>query len=410
MNNSIKKLTVTQFENLTKEQAFEYAKKINFKKAPYYFCRLSKTQLIEYARELNFKNVPKWVIDILGRGYFTACYYAEALNYKNVPKKIIYALSENGRESYRYARKIGFKNVPKTIIDRIAMYPYYSWKYAKNVLINKNLPFTEIDKIKLPQNIINTVKNSGGYNRDVLKKGTIFSFNFKDEIESDKDIRYYKVNVNKCPDELNAEIMEKIFEEENPHVWFNLWTEFPNFVPFYFTVNNKKYLCVCEYMYEYEYMDIVITEYTEPKIQSFSMKEIKKRLWEGHLINMFFEHCAKIITDNKSERVSHWIKELWLYCGWIQYNRIRPNNKAISYDLMRTYFFGGWGHNYDFFKSDLYGAYTEIKKTKPNIEDKSDNRLSFVKFKVFIRKTMQLLSKQQLTEEKLTNLAKQYLI
>ena len=33
-------------------------------------------------------------------------------------------------------------------------------------------------------------------------------------------------------------------------------------------------------------MDIVITEYTEPKIQSFSMKEIEKRLWENHLINM----------------------------------------------------------------------------------------------------------------------------
>ena len=125
---------------------------------------------------------------------------------------------------------------------------------------------------------------------------------------------------------------------------------------------------------------------------------------------MFFLHCAKIITDNKSERVSHWIKELWLYCGWIQYDRIKPDNKPISYDLMRQYFFGGWGHNYDFFKKDLFNAYIEIKKIKPEIQDKSNDRLAFVKFKIFLRKTMQLLSKQQLIEEKLTNLAKQYLI
>ncbi len=310
-------------------------------------------------------------------------------------------------QAFDYAKKLGFKNVPKIITDRIAMYPYWSYSYAREILMNKELPFTKIDLVKLPQNILNTIKNSGLYNITVLQKRNIFSFKFKDEIDPGK---YYKVNVNKCPDELNAEIMEKIFEEENPHVWFNLWTDFPNFVPFDFTVNNKKYLCVCEYMYEYEYMDIVITEYTEPKIQSFSMKEIEQKLGENHLHNMFFEHSAKIITDNKSERVSHWIKELWLYCGWIQYDRIKPDNKPISYDLMRQYFFGGWGHNYDFFKRDLYEAYTEIKKTKSNIEDKSDNRLAFVKFKVFIRKTMQLLSKQQLTEEELTNLAKQYLI
>ena len=38
-------------------------------------------------------------------------------------------------------------------------------------------------------------------------------------------------------------------------------------------INNKKYLCVCEYMWLYEYIDVVITEYTEPKIQSFNIKE-----------------------------------------------------------------------------------------------------------------------------------------
>ena len=77
---------------------------------------------------------------------------------------------------------------------------------------------------------------------------------------------------------------------------------------------------------------------------------------------------------------------------------------------MRTYFFGGWGHNYDFFKRDLFNTYTEIKKVKTEIQDKSNDRLAFVKFKIFLRKTMQMLSKQQLTKEKLTNLAKQYLI
>ena len=387
MNNSIEKLTRKQLENLTKEEAFEYAKKLGFKKVPYLVAeKLSRDKLFLYAKELNFKNVPKLIIDILGKYSRYSSYYAEELKYKNLPKKMIYALSGDGRESYRYAKNIGFKNVPKVITDRLAMYPYYSWEYVRNVLINENLPFTQIDSVKLPQNIINTAKISGGYNRDVLKKGKIFNFKFKDEIESDKDIRYYKVNVIKCPDELNAEILEKVFEEENPHIWLNLWTDFPNFVPFDFTVNNKRYLCVCEYMYEYEYMDIVITEYTEPKIQSFSMKEIEKRLWENHLINMFFEHSAKIITDNKSERVFHWIKELWLYCGWIQYDRIKPNNKTISYDLMRTYFFGGWGHNYDFFKQDLFNAYIEIKKINPEIQDKSNDRLAFVKFKVFIRK------------------------
>ena len=143
------------------------------------------------------------------------------------------------------------------------------------------------------------------------------------------------------------------------------------------------------------------------KLNSFEFISMIAGKW---LNNMFFEHCAKIITDNKSERVSHWIKELWLYCGWIQYDRIKPNNKPVSYNLMRQYFFGGWGHNYDFFKRDLYEAYIEIKKVKPEIQDKSNGRLAFVKFKIFLRKTMQMLSKQQLTEEKLTNLAKQYLI
>jgi len=311
-------------------------------------------------------------------------------------------------QAFEYVKKLGFKKVPKIITDRIAMYPFYSWLYAKNVLINNKLPFIEIDSVKLPQNILNTVKNSGIYNEEVLKKGNIFTFDFKDEIVPGKN---YKVYVNKCPDELNKEIMEKVFEEENPHIWHNMLTDFPNFLLFDFTVNNKKYLCVCEYMYLYEYMDIVITEYTEPKIQSFSMNEIRfNRLWEYNLSNMFFEHCAKIITDNKSERVSHWIKELWLYCSWIQYDRIKPDNKTISYNLMRKYFFGGWGHNYDFFKKDLYETYTDIKKTKPEIQDKSNNRLAFVKFKIFLRKTMQLLSKQQLTEENLATLARRYLI
>jgi len=68
-------------------------------------------------------------------------------------------------------------------------------------------------------------------------------------------------------------------------------------------------------------------------------------------------------------------------------------------------------NNYEFFKrEDLAYAYTKIKKVKPEIQDKSNDRLVFVKFKIFLRKTMQMLSKQQLTEEKLTNLAKQYLI
>ena len=67
---------------------------------------------------------------------------------------------------------------------------------------------------------------------------------------------------------------------------------------------------------------------------------------------------------------------------------------------MRQYFFGGWGHNYDFFKErDLVEAYEEIKKVNPDIQDKSKDRLVFVKFKIFLRKTMQLLSKQQLSEE-----------
>lgn len=404
----MQKLTKKIIENLTRKQAFYYVKKLGVKNVPNELIyKLSGWQLIEYAESLNFKNVPKFIVDaICKRGYHSD--YAEKMKYKNVPKKIIYKMSRYGNESYWYAEGVGFKNVPKIITDRIAMYPYWSYSYAREILMNKKLPFTKIDSVKLPQNILNTIKNSGLYNITVLQKRNIFSFKFKDEIDPGK---YYEVNVNKCPDELNKEIMEKVFEEENPHVLFNLLTKIPNFVPFDFTVNNKKYLCVCEYINKYESMEIVITEYTEPKIQSFSKTEIVcDRLWEHHLNNMFFEHCAKIITDNKSERVSHWIKELWLYCGWIQYDRIKPNNKTISYDLMRTYFFGGWGHNYDFFKKDLFNAYTEIKKTKPNIEDKSNNRLSFVKFKVFIRKTMQMLSKQQLTKEKLTNLAKQYLI
>lgn len=409
MKDKLKILTTKQLEKLTKQEAFDYAKKLGFKSVPYPVVeKLSRDNLFLYAKELDFKDVPKLITDILGKYSRYSSYYAEAVNYKNVPKKMIHAISRDGRESYRYARKTGFKKVPKVITDRIAMYPYYAWEYAKNVLINKNLPFTEIDKSNLPQKIINTVKNSGLYNIEVLKKGNIFNFEFADEIVPGKN---YKVNVNKCPDELNKEIMEKVFEEENPHVWFNMYTKFANFLPFDFTVKNKKYLCVCEYMNQYNSMEVVITEYTEPKIQSFSKTEIVcDRLWEHHLNNMFFDHCAKIVTDNKSERVSHWIKEVWLYCGWIQYNRIKPNNKTISYDLMRYEFFGGWGHNYDFLKRDLFAAYEEIKKTKPNIEDKSDNRLVFVKFKIFIRKTMQLLSKQQLTEQKLTELAKQYLV
>ncbi len=404
----MQKLTKKELENLTKEQAFDYAKKLGFKNIPNELIyNFSGWKLIEYAENLNFKNVPKFIVDaICKRGYHSD--YAEKMKYKNVPKKIIYKMSRYGNESYWYAEGVGFKNVPKVIIDRIAMYPYWSYSYAREVLMNKKLPFTKIDLVKLPQNILNTVKNSGLYNIEVLKKGNIFTFEFKDEIVPGKN---YKVNVNKCPDELNKEIMEKVFEEENPHVWFNLLTKIPNFVPFDFTVNNKKYLCVCEYMNKYESMEIVITEYTEPKIQSFSKTEIVcDRLWEHHLNNMFFEHCAKIITDNKNKRVYHWIKELWLYCGWIQYDRIKPDNKPISYDLMRQYFFGGWGHNYDFFKRDLYEAYIEIKKVKPEIQDKSNDRLAFVKFKIFLRKTMQLLSRQQLTEEKLTDLAKQYLI
>lgn len=404
----MQKLTKKELENLTKEQAFDYAKKLGFKNVPSELIyKLSGWQLIEYAESLNFKNVPKFIVDaICKRGYHSD--YTEKMKYKNVPKKIIYKMSRYGNESYWYAEGVGFKNVPKVIIDRIAMYPYWSYSYAREILMNKKLPFTKIDSVKLPQNILNTIKNSGLYNITVLQKRNIFSFKFKDEIDPGK---YYEVNVNKCPDELNKEIMEKVFEEENPHVWFNLLTKIPNFVPFDFTVNNKKYLCVCEYINKYESMEIVITEYTEPKIQSFSKIEIIcDRLWEHHLNNMFFEHCAKIITDNKSERVSHWIKELWLYCGWIQYDRIKPDNKPISYDLMRQYFFGGWGHNYDFFKRDLYEAYIEIKKVNPEIQDKSNDRLAFVKFKIFLRKTMQMLSKQQLTEEKLTNLARQYLI
>jgi len=407
MNCYIKKLTKKELENLTKEQAFDYAKKLGFKNVPNELIyKLSGWQLIEYAESLNFKNIPKFIVDaICKRGYHSD--YAEKMKYKNVPKKIIYKMSRYGNESYWYAEGVGFKNVPKVIIDRIAMYPYWSYSYAREILMNKELPFTKIDSVKLPQNILNTVKNSGLYNIEVLKKGNIFNFEFADEIVPGKN---YKVNVNKCPDELNKEIVEKVFKEENPHVWFNLLTKIPNFVPFDFTVNNKKYLCVCEYINKYESMEIVITEYTEPKIQSFSKTEIIcDRLWEHHLNNMFFEHCAKIITDNKSERVSHWIKELWLYCGWIQYDRIKPNNKPISYDLMRQYFFGGWGHNYDFFKRDLYEAYIEIKKVNSEIQDKSNDRLAFVKFKIFLRKTMQLLSKQQLTEEKLTLLAREYL-
>lgn len=408
MNCYIKKLTKKELENLTKEQAFDYAKKLGFKNVPSELIyKLSGWQLIEYAESLNFKNVPKFIVDVIcKRGYHSD--YAEKMKYKNAPKKIIYKMSRYGNESYWYAEGVGFKNVPKIITDRIAMYPYWSYSYVREIFMNKKLPLTKIDSVKLPQNILNTVKNSGLYNIEVLKKGNIFTFEFADEIVPGKN---YKVNVNKCPDELNKEIMEKVFEEENPHVWFNLLTKIPNFVPFDFTVNNKKYLCVCEYINKYESMDIVITEYTEPKIQSFSKTEIVcDRLWEHHLNNMFFEHCAKIITDNKNKRVSHWIKELWLYCGWIQYDRIKPDNKPISYDLMRQYFFGGWGHNYDFFKRDLYEAYIEIKKVKPEIQDKSNDRLAFVKFKIFLRKTMQLLSKQQLTEEKLTNLARQYLI
>lgn len=410
MNNSIEKLTTKQLEKLTKQEAFDYAKKLGFKNVPYIVIlkiHFLTENLLQYARDLDFKNVPKFIVDaICKRGYRSD--YAEKMKYKNVPKKIIYKMSRYGNESYWYAEGVGFKNVPKIITDRIAMYPYWSYSYAREILMNKNLPFSKIDSVKLPQNILNTIKNSGLYNITVLQKRNIFSFKFKDEIDPGK---YYEVNVNKCPDELNKDIMEKVFEEENPHVWFNLLTKIPNFVPFDFTVNNKKYLCVCEYINKYESMEIVITEYTEPKIQSFSKTEIIcDRLWEHHLNNMFFEHCAKIITDNKSERVSHWIKELWLYCGWIQYDRIKPDNKPISYDLMRQYFFGGWGHNYDFFKQDLFNAYIEIKKVKPEIQDKSNDRLAFVKFKIFLRKTMQLLSKQQLTEEKLTNLAKQYLI
>ena len=50
----------------------------------------------------------------------------------------------------------------------------------------------KIDSVKLPQNILNTVKNSGLYNIEVLKKGNIFTFEFKDEIVPGKN---YKVNV-----------------------------------------------------------------------------------------------------------------------------------------------------------------------------------------------------------------------
>ena len=404
----MQKLTKKELENLTKEQSFDYAKELGFKNVPSIVVdkiHAMEYQLLLYARELDFKNVPKLVIDLLSRHSMGCIRYIEETDYKNIPKKMTYKLSQNGRDSYWYARKLNFKDIPKIITDRIAMYPFYSWLYTKNVRIKKKI--MGIDSIKLPKNILNTAKNSGLYNRAVLKKGNMFTFDFKDEIEPGN---YYKVYVNKCPDELNKEIMEKVFEDENPHVWFNLWTDFPNFLPFEFIVNDKKYLCICEYMNEYTYMDIVITEYTEPKIKSFSIREIKSRLWESHLINFFFGHLAKIITDNKSERVSHWIKELWLYCRWIQYDRIKPNNKPISYDLMRQEFFGGWSHNYEFFKRDLYEAYTEIKKVKPEIQDKSNDRLVFVKFKIFLRKTMQLLSKQQLTEEKLMVLAKQYLI
>lgn len=411
MENKIEKLTTKQLEKLTKQEAFAYAIKLGFKNVPYIVTLKIKfltENLLQYARDLDFKNVPKLVIDLLSSDSYSCMRYIEEIDFKNIPKKMIYKLSYAGDDAYRYAKKLKFKKVPKIITDRIAMYTYYSWEYTKNILINKNLPLTEIESIKLPQNILNTVKNSGIYNEQVLKKGNIFTFEFADELIPGKN---YVVNVNKCPDELNKEIMEKVFEEENPHIWHNIFTDFANFFPFDFTVNNKKYLCVCEYMWLYEYIDVVITEYTEPKIQSFNIKEIKRIFLERSRLNsIFFEHCAKIITDNKSERVSHWIKELWLYCGWIQYDRIKPDNKPISYDLMRQYFFGGWGHNYDFFKRDLYEAYTEIKKVKPEIQDKSNDRLAFVKFKIFLRKTMQMLSKQQLTEEKLTNLAKQYLI
>lgn len=413
MEKAINNLTKKELKNLTKEEAFDYAKKLGFKNVPSIVVdkiKFMEYPLLIYAKELNFENVPKLVTDILSKRSIGCYEYIEETNFKNVPKKMTYKLSENGRDAYWYARKLNFKNIPKIITDRIAMYPYYAWEYAKNILINKGLPFTEIDSVKLPINILNTAKNSGGYNRDVLKKGNIFNFKFKDEIVSEEENKYYKVNVNKCPNELTKEIVEKIFEEENPHIWYNLETHFPNFFPFEFTINNKKYLCICEYMEEYTYMDIVITEYTEPEIKYFRFGETKTRLWETHLINFFFEHCAKIITDNKSARVYHWIKELWQYCGWIQYDRIKPDNKTISYDLMRQYFFGGWGHNYDFFKKDLYEAYTETKKLKPEIQDKSNDRLAFVRFKIFLRKTMQLLSKQRLTQEKLTTIAKQYLI
>ncbi len=416
MNYSIKKLTRKELEKLTKEQAFNYAKELGFKNVPSIVVEKiypMETLLLLYAIELGFKKVPKFVIDILSRHSMGCRRYIKELNYKNIPKKMIYKLSQDDGSAYWYAEKMNFKNIPKIIMDRIAMDPYYAWEYTKNILINKKLPFTEIDKVKLPQNILNTVKNSGLYNKDVLRKGNIFRFNFKDEFKGENEPgKYNKVNVNKCPDELNKEIMEKVFEEENPHVWFNKRAFCNNLIPFDFTVNNKKYLCIFECMKEYASMiDIVITEYTEPKIQSFSKEFIYDRLRFNHLKDMFFDHCAKIITDNKSERVSHWIKELWQYCGWIQYNRIKPNNKPISYNLMRRYFFGGMFHNnYNFFKKYLYWAYTEIKKVKPEIQDKSNDRLAFVKFKIFIRKTMQLLSKQKLTEEKLTNLAKQYLI
>ena len=412
----MQKLTKKELKKLTKEQAFNYAKELGFEKVPsivvekiYYM----ETLLLLYATELNFKNVPKLLIDILSRHSITCRRYIEESGCKNIPKKMIYKLSQNEGSAYWYAEKMNFKNIPKIITDKLAMYPYYAWEYTKNILINKKLPFTEIDSIKLPQNILNTVKNSGLYNKDVLRKGNMFRFNFKDESRGENEPgKYNKVNVNKCPDELNKEIMEKVFEDENPHVWLNKEAFFYNLIPFDFTVNNKKYLCIFECMKEYaSIMDIVITEYSEPKIQSFSKEIIYDRLRFIHLKNMFFWHCAKIITDNKSARVSHWIKELWQYCGWIQYNRIKPNNKPISYNLMREYFFGGmFNNNYNFFKTDLYWVYTEIKKVKPEIQDKSNDRLAFVKFKTFLRKTMQMLSKQQLTEEKLTNLARQYLI
>ena len=413
----MQKLTKKELEKLTKEQAFNYAKKLGFKKVPsivvekiYYM----ETLLLLYATELNFKNVPKLVIDILSRHSMACRRYIEESGYKNIPKKMIYKLSQDEGSAYWYAEKMNFKNIPKIITDKLAMSPYYAWEYTKNILINKKLPFTEIDSVKLPQNILNTVKNSGLYNKDVLRKGNMFRFNFKYESGGENEPgKYNKVNVNKCPDELNKEIMEEVFEEENPpHVWFNQSAFLDNLIPFDFTVNNKKYLCIFECMKEYaSMMDIVITEYTEPKIQSFSKEIIYDRLRFTHLKVMFFLHCAKIITDNKSARTSHWIKELWQYCGWIQYNRIKHNNKPISYNLMRECFFGGMFHNnYNFFKKDLYWAYTEIKKVKPEIQDKSNDRLVFVRFKMFLRKTMQLLSKQQLTEEKITVLAKQYLI